>query len=152
MADEHVLLIERAFGTTPDDLYDAFGNPARIVQWWGPQGATVPSSAFDVRVGGAWSTTMRHRDGAENHVSGIYLVLDPPRRIAFTWAWRQPDGSRGHETIVDVMIAPDPKGARLTLTQKRFAEAGHRDNHRIGWESSFIDLDRHIGRNHPSGT
>ncbi|MFZ1682158.1 MAG: SRPBCC domain-containing protein [Rhizobiaceae bacterium] len=150
MADERTLVIERTFGASPQDLFDAFRDPVRIVKWWGPEGATVPSSAFDVRIGGAWATTMRNRDGAEHHVSGTYLVLDPPRRIAFTWAWRQADGSRGHETVVDVVIAPDPAGARLTLTQKSFATAEHRDNHRIGWESSFIDLDRYLGRNQPA--
>lgn len=146
MADDRVLTIERIFRATPEELFDAFADPAQIVQWWGPEGAHVPDCAFDSRVGGQWATTMRHGDGSEFHVSGVYAVIERPRRIAFTWAWRQADGSRGHETLVDIAIAPDPAGAKLTLTQQSFATAEHRDNHRIGWESSFVDLDRFLAR------
>lgn len=147
MDDERVLSIERVFRATPEELFDAFADPARIVAWWGPEGAHVPESAFDTRVGGRWATTMRHDNGGEFHVSGVYTAIERPRHIAFTWAWRQEDGSRGHETLVDIAISPDRAGAKLVLTQKTFATAEHRDNHRIGWESSFVDLDRFLARN-----
>lgn len=146
MADERVLVMERTFKASPEDVFDAFADPSQVIQWWGPEGMSVPESAFDVRVGGAWATTMRNKEGVEHHVSGRYRVLDRPSRIAFTWAWRQEDGSRGHETIVDISIAPAPAGARLTLTQKTFATAEHRDNHALGWNSSFNDLERYLGR------
>lgn len=146
MADDQVLVMERLFQASAEDVFDAFTDPAQVVQWWGPEGMSVPESSFDVRVGGAWSTTMRNGEGTEYHVSGVYRALDRPSRVAFTWAWRQEDGSRGHETLVDIAITTVAAGARLTLTQKTFATAEHRDNHVLGWTSSFNDLERHLSR------
>lgn len=146
MADDRVLVMERVFNASPEDVFDAFTDPAQVVQWWGPEGMSVPESSFDVRVGGVWATTMRSREGTEHHVSGVYRALDRPHRVAFTWAWRQEDGSRGHETLVDIAIAAVSAGSKLTLTQKTFATAEHRDNHVHGWALSFNDLERFLGR------
>jgi uncharacterized protein YndB with AHSA1/START domain len=136
------LVIKREFRGSPDELYDAWTKPDLLVEWWGPEGVTTPEHMLDVRVGGAWTTTMLAPDGERLVVSGVYQVLDRPRRIAFTWAWRQPDGSRGHETVVDVSLEPVARGTRLTLTQKTFAEVGHRDRHDQGWSSSFNKLEK----------
>ncbi len=42
------------------------------------------------------------------------------------WAWLQPDGTRGHETVVDVRLEKVDGGTRMALTQKTFATAATR--------------------------
>jgi uncharacterized protein YndB with AHSA1/START domain len=142
MVDDRVLVMERVFKTTPEKLFAAWTTPRLIVSWWGPEGMTTPVSSFDVRAGGAWSATLRNGEGKEFSGSGVYLAVERPRHLAFTWAWRQPDGSRGHETVVDLVFEPVEGGTRQTLTQKTFADADQRDRHDHGWTSSFNKLAR----------
>ena len=144
--DDRVLTIERIFRAAPDVLFDAWTKPEILVRWWGPEGMTTPEYDMDVREGGAWSTVMQNVKGDRHHCSGVYKVLDRPRHLAFTWAWRQEDGSRGHETVVDVTFDPVPEGTKMRLVQKTFADVGQRDAHSHGWNSSFNDLERVVAQ------
>ncbi len=143
MSDDKILRIERVFAATPQRLFDAWTKADQLVRWWGPEGATASHHDLDIREGGAWTTTMRHADGGENTVSGIYRVIEPPKRLVFTWAWHN-DGTRGHETEVALNFEPVDDGTRMVLVQKTFQSDDMCDKHRMGWTSSFNDLARHV--------
>ena len=59
-----------------------------------------------------------------------------------TWGWEQPDGTRGHETIVEITLDPTPGGTRLKLVQRLFQNVEQREGHKMGWDSSFNALAR----------
>ncbi|MVA98728.1 SRPBCC domain-containing protein [Nitratireductor sp. CAU 1489] len=139
--DEQVLEIERLIDAEPEAVFDAWVDPAILITWWGPEGVTTPQAALEVYEGGHWSTTMR-TPGGDRVVSGVYRTIDRPRRLVFTWAWTQDDGSRGDETVVEVTFDPARRGTRMRLSQQRFETAENRDNHRLGWSSSFNDLEK----------
>ena len=143
MSDDKILRIERVFAATPEQLFDAWTKADQLVRWWGPEGATTPHHDLDVREGGAWITTMRHGDGGENTVSGVYRLIEPPKRLVFTWAWHN-DGTRGHETEVALDFEPVDGGTRMVLVQKTFESDDMCGKHGMGWTSSFNDLARHI--------
>jgi len=142
MSEDRTLKLERLIPGKPEAVFDAWTKPERLVEWWGPEGFTCPEHALDVRVGGAWRTVMRSPDGGNHICSGIYREIERPRRLAFTWAWDQEDGSRGHETVVTVEFSARDGGTLVCLTQATFADTQHRDNHEKGWASSFNDLER----------
>jgi glutathione S-transferase len=142
-SDRQVLKLERRFKAKPDRVFVAWIEPKQLVQWFGPEGMTVPAHKIDPRVGGSWLTTMRGKDGQEHTVSGVYREIDRPRRLVFTWAWHN-EGKRGHETEVIVEFRPDGDGTLMTLTQHSFADEHQRDLHNQGWSSSFNDLARHV--------
>ena len=130
--DERVLELERLIAAPPERVRGnvvAFRSPPFHQQL-----------GLDVRPGGHWRTTMRSPEGKRVTVSGVYRVIDKPRRLVFTWAWDQDDGSRGHETEVTVTFAPAPGGTRLKLLQQAFQDQAARDRHRHGWTSSFVCL------------
>jgi uncharacterized protein YndB with AHSA1/START domain len=106
----------------------------------GPDGYQVPSSAFDVRTGGRWHTTVLTPDGQRKTVSGVYRVIDPPRRLVFTWGWVGDDGTRGHKTEVTITFEPTPGGTRLVLLQQSFESKETLERHGGGWSSSFERL------------
>lgn len=140
--EDQVLVIERTIAAPPEKVFDAWVKPELLVQWWGPEGMSIPKHSLDVREGGTWETTMRNADGGEVVVSGVYKVIDRPNRLVFTWAWTQEDGTRGEETEVSIGFAPDGDGTKMTLDQRSFAEVSNRDNHGMGWQSSFNCLDQ----------
>jgi uncharacterized protein YndB with AHSA1/START domain len=140
--DDRVLRLERLIAAPPERVFALWTEPALLVQWWGPEGYDLPTRELDVRPGGRWRTTMRRPDGARVTASGVYRVIDKPRRLVFTWAWDEDDGTRGHETEVTVTFQAAPGGTRLALVQQRFRGKAERDRHDHGWSSSFDRLAR----------
>ena len=140
--DDQVLIIERTIAAPPEQVFDAWVNPDLLVQWWGPEGMHIPKHKIDLKEGGRWETTMRNADGGEREVSGVYKVIERPNRLVFTWAWTQEDGAPGEETEITVTFAAVEGGTMMTLDQRAFAEVSNRDNHGMGWQSSFNCLDQ----------
>jgi uncharacterized protein YndB with AHSA1/START domain len=99
---------------------------------------------MDVRPGGKWRTVMKRPDGNTLEVSGVYRAIEKNKGLVFTWAWKQADGSRGHETEVTVTFEPVPGGTKLVLVQQVFLTQEHRDNHGKGWASTFDALEKWI--------
>ena len=64
-------------------LFDAFSDPARLAQWWGPNGFTNKIAAFDLRPGGTWRLTMIAPNGAEYHNVSHFVEVVRPERIVF---------------------------------------------------------------------
>lgn len=138
------LRLEREFAAPPDRVYAAWTDPRLLAQWWGPEGMTCPVCEVDLRVGGAYRTCMKGEKGDEHWVSGVYRVIEPGKRLVFTWAWEE-NGKRGHEMLVEVSFARAGRKTRVVLTHSDFASLESCTNHRAGWTSSFVCLDRFLG-------
>ncbi len=145
MNEGNVLRIEREFSASPEAVYNAWVDPETLIKWWGPEGMTTPEYELNTHEGGHWTTTMQNSEGNRVTTSGVYKILEPPSRLVFTWAWTQDDGSRGEETEVEIRLTPTETGTRMVLIQGKFGDAGNRDNHNFGWNSSFNDLDKLFG-------
>jgi uncharacterized protein YndB with AHSA1/START domain len=142
---ETTLRLERLIPSPPEVLFALWTDPAQLLRWWGPEGYEASVHVLDARPGGRWRTTLRGSDGNVLAMSGVYRIVEPPRRLAFTWAWEDASGGRGHETEVTVNFEATPGGTRLVLLQKRFESKQARDNHNIGWSSSFDRLTKIAG-------
>ena len=136
------LEIIREFDAPVEKVYNAFVDPAVFASWMGPEGVSVGSCALDVREGGAWACQMKTPDGSDPFVSGVYKEIVPNARLAFTWAWRQEDGSRGNETLVSLTFEEKDGKTAFRLFQTGFAETEFRDHHNQGWTSSFDCLEK----------
>ncbi|MGI9494146.1 MAG: SRPBCC family protein [Geminicoccaceae bacterium] len=126
----------RHFEAPRERVFRAFADPQQLVKWWGPEGMHVVDHDIDVRVGGAWRTTIRNQAGDDHTMSGVYREISAPHRLAFTWAWER-EGERGHETIVTIDLAEDGDGTELNFVQEIFESEEMRDSHQGGWQSSF---------------
>ena len=136
------LVMERTFRATPQRVFEAWTDPAVLARWWGPETYKTPEPEMDVRPGGAWRTVMTGPAGERHTVSGVYREIEPHHRLVMTWGWEQEDGTRGHETIVEVTLEPAPEGTKLRLVQSIFETPEQAQSHTMGWTSSFNDLDR----------
>ncbi len=137
-ADDRTLVLRRRFSAPPERVFRAWTEPAEVAKWWGPGGFTVPLCEMDVREGGAYRTCMRSPDGVEHYLRGIYREIAPPARLVFTWAWEQ-GGVPGDETLVTVEFNEVSGGTEVVLTHSGFATPEARDQHNMGWSSSFDD-------------
>ena len=143
---DRTLQMERVISAPVAEVFDAFVIPEQLASWWGPEGVTIPDYSMDVRPGGKWRTVMLLPDGTRPEVSGVYRTIEKNRLLVFTWAWKQDNGSRGHETEITVTFEASGENTRVTLVQSLFAETGHRDRHAQGWSSSFDSLEKYFSR------
>ena len=145
MSNDQVLTIERTFKASPEALFDAWTNPEILSHWWGPEDVSIPVLDLDVKEGGAWTTTMFSDQMGNKIVSGTYKTIERPNRLVFTWGWKGEDGSRGHETEIEVLFEKSGDGTKMTMHQQKFCDATDRDNHYMGWVSSFNCLEEALG-------
>lgn len=65
---------------------------------------------------------------------GTFLVIDPPHRLVFTWAWEE-GVYADIETEVEIEFLATGEGTELILRQRRFTSEEMRDDHNGGWTS-----------------
>ena len=103
--------IRRPFASQAEDVFDAWIDPQKIREWFGPGLGEMREVIVDARVGGEFRLVQRRRDGDAVH-TGVYERLERPRRLMFTWQ-TPPVVERSR---VHVEIAASADGCELTLT------------------------------------
>ncbi|MEK0165201.1 SRPBCC domain-containing protein [Phaeobacter sp. A36a-5a] len=134
------LRLEREFQVSPDRLFAWISDTEKLLQWWGPEGLTVPEHTLNFRQEGPWFTVMMNADGDRYHVSGVVTHVRPPQSIGFTWAWHDEAGARGHESHVTLTVEAIETGTRLIVDHRDLDNSEMAENHRVGWESSLRKL------------
>jgi uncharacterized protein YndB with AHSA1/START domain len=137
---ETILRIERLVASPPEALFALWIEPAQLLKWWAPDGCEASVDLLDVKPGGGWRTTLHKPDGSQASTSGVYRIVEPPRRLSFTWAWEAENGARGHESEVTVTFEAAPGGTRLVLVQQRFENEETCARHTTGWSAAFDRL------------
>jgi uncharacterized protein YndB with AHSA1/START domain len=134
-----VLRIERTFDAPASRVFEAWTSAEVLRRWWHAEHTwETPIAEVDVRVGGAIRLVMRNPDdGSEYAGRGRFTVLDPPRRLAFTWAWENEPSAR---QLVEVEFADQGDRTTVVMTHTGLSEA-ETDDYRDGWQNSFDNLD-----------
>jgi uncharacterized protein YndB with AHSA1/START domain len=133
----------RVLAAPPRVVFDAFADPDKLAQWWGPAGFTVPSVDFDPRPGGSYRIEMQPPEGAAFHLVGEFREVDPPARLAFTFVWEPPDPD-DVETLVELSFRDLGESTEAVLSQGTFGTEPRRDLHRDGWSDTFDRLEQFL--------
>jgi uncharacterized protein YndB with AHSA1/START domain len=135
------LTIKRRFNASPEAVYAAWTDPAKIRQWFGCSDATIIEASFDVRVGGSYAIATRKETGEVNRADGVYREIVPNRKLVFTWT---PNTGLRAESIVTLLITPDGPGCFVTLSHEMFVDEETRNRHEQGWRGCFDKLERFL--------
>jgi uncharacterized protein YndB with AHSA1/START domain len=138
-----LLKIERVLPAASPRVYAAFSDADELAKWWGPEGFTVPSLDFRPRVSGRYRIEMQPPDGDPFYLGGEFREVDPPTRLALTFAWEDPDPD-DVETLVVLTFRDLGESTELGLEQGPFKTEARRDLHRDGWGDSFDKLQQLI--------
>jgi uncharacterized protein YndB with AHSA1/START domain len=81
--DPRSIIGTREFDAPRELVFSVFTDPKHLAQWWGPDGFTTTTSAFEFRPGGIWRFVMHGPDGRdyENRITFDEIVA--PERIAY---------------------------------------------------------------------
>jgi uncharacterized protein YndB with AHSA1/START domain len=64
-------------------VFEAWTDPKHLSQWWGPNGFTTTTSAFDMRPGGVWRFVMHGPDGRDYENRITFDEVVPPERLVY---------------------------------------------------------------------
>ena len=67
----------REIPASPDVVFAAFQDPARLARWWGPAGFTNTFHTFEFRPEGAWLFTMHGPNGTDYPNESQFLEIVP---------------------------------------------------------------------------
>ena len=140
-----VVTLERILPASAARVFEMVSQPENMVRWWGHENMTVPEHNLDFTKPGAWYAVMQSEDGTKRMVSGEVIEVDPPRFIAFTWAWHNggPGGPRENETRVTIEIGDvDDNRARMVLNHYDLGTDSARAGHTRGWLSICDKLEK----------
>jgi uncharacterized protein YndB with AHSA1/START domain len=131
------LRVERTYDAPAPVVFEAWTSPEVMRRWWhaGSDWET-PVAEVELRVGGGFRITMRSPDGDEYTGSGVYRVVDPPRRLEFTWTW----AGDGIESLVEVSFEERAGATTVVLTHSGLAGPESVRGHTEGWENVLDNL------------
>ena len=114
------ILLTRVLDAPRSRVFEAWTEPERMKQWFGPTGFTTPVCTIDLRPGGRVHTCMRTPDGKDYWSIGVYREIVVPERIVCTDSFADAEGNVVEPTHYG-MSETWPREALLTVT---FAEQG----------------------------
>jgi uncharacterized protein YndB with AHSA1/START domain len=143
----HVLRLERMFDATPEEVFDAFVDPAAQEELHGSDsgGWTVRRCETDVRVGGT-SVYAMGPEGVDPDVeTRIFSVVERPHRLVFAHEMQIEEWHRTVETEMTITFEGREGKTLLTMIQTGFETAADRDAFNSGWPTYVDTLQRVVG-------
>jgi uncharacterized protein YndB with AHSA1/START domain len=134
------LRITRTIAAPPERVFEAWTRPEHQRRWACPEGYSLEDVVTDLRVGGSFLLAMRSPEGVRHTAVGTYRVVEPPRKLVYTWDWEE-DDQRVGETVVTVLFNEGPGGStEVFLTHEGFPAEEAKVGHEEGWGSCLNKL------------
>jgi uncharacterized protein YndB with AHSA1/START domain len=76
------IVISRVVDAPRELVFEVFTEVRHLSRWWGPEGFTTTTRAFEFRVGGEWDFVMHGPDGTDYREWITWTEITPPERIA----------------------------------------------------------------------
>ena len=133
------LVVRRVIPASRDAVFAAWTEPEHLLKWWGPRGVSLAAAEIDLRVGGRYRLANRYQDGSVLWITGVFEVIDRPRRITYTWAHEPVDDTTEH-TRVTVRFDDRSQGTEVIVVHQGFRSARSQGTHRAGWDECLNDL------------
>jgi uncharacterized glyoxalase superfamily protein PhnB/uncharacterized protein YndB with AHSA1/START domain len=127
MADKHsAFVISRVFDAPRDLVWQAWTDPERLKQWWGPKGFRVVSATVDLRPGGVFHYGLQMPSGQEMWGKFVYQEIVEPERLVFVVSFSDRDGGVTRHPLV-------PNWPVETLSTVTFGEQRGRTMVTVTW-------------------
>ena len=81
--DPRSIIGTRVFDAPRELVWTAWTDPKHLAQWWGPNGFSTTTSAFDMRPGGVWRFVMHGPDGRDYENRITFDEIVKPERLVY---------------------------------------------------------------------
>ena len=107
------IVISRVIDAPPELVFKAFTEVRHLSRWWGPEGFTTTTRAFEFRVGGVWDFVMHAPDGADYQEWITWTEIVPPERIALVHG-----ESRDDPNAFESVLTFEPAGEQTRIVMR----------------------------------
>ena len=104
------IVISRIVDAPRELVFEAFTEVRHLSRWWGPEGFTTTTRAFEFRVGGEWDFVMHGPDGTDYQEWICWTDIVRPERISLLHG-----ESRGDPNAFTSMLTFAPDGPATLL-------------------------------------
>ncbi len=131
------LVVRRTIRASPERLFAAWTEPDQLRAWWGPEGVVCIAAEVDLQPGGHYRIGNRLPDQRVLWIVGEFEVIEPPRRLVYTW---QLEGVFATAERVTVQFEPQGAETEVIVTHERIPNRELRDQHQHGWQGCLSGL------------
>jgi uncharacterized protein YndB with AHSA1/START domain len=139
------LQLEKILAAPLERVFAAFVEAEQLRHWWGPVDFTVSGLRWDAVEEREYRIAMQPPEGDVFHIRGTFRAVEPPRRLAFTFVYEEPDPD-DQETLVNVTFEQAAEGTCVVLDQGPFKTPARWALHRDGWTDSLERLEQSLAR------
>src|SRR3954451_182280 len=107
------IVISRVISPRRELVFEAFTEVRHLSRWWGPEGFTTTTRAFEFRVGGEWDFLMDGPDGTDYTEWITWTEIAPPDRIALLHG-----ESRDDPNAFESVLTLEPDGAATRIEMR----------------------------------
>ncbi len=129
----------RTIRAAPEQLFEAWTQPAHLRNWWGPAGVECTEAHVDLRVGGTYRIANRFPDGRVVWIAGTFEAIEPPHRLVYSWSLESQASAAERVTV-----RFEPRGEEHTevvVLHERIASDDARRGHEQGWTGCLDGLE-----------
>jgi uncharacterized protein YndB with AHSA1/START domain len=134
------LVVSRTYPATQERVFKAWTDANQLGQWFAPSDDYTTKANVDLRVGHEYRIAITHKGGNVHNVVGTYRLIEPPRKLIYTWRWE----GAPTDTLVTVDFTPEGNATTVTITHEQFLNTEDRDRHNEGWKGCVERLDRKL--------
>lgn len=142
MAGRVALIARKRIRASAQRVFEAWTQPEQLRAWWGPRPVTCEDAEVDLRVGGRYRIKNLLPDGSCVTIEGEFRVVEPPRKLVYTW--NIDDG--GGESLVTVKFDAHDSETEVIVVHEEIPEEQTRDSHEEGWLGCLDGLEGHFSR------
>ena len=106
------IVVSRLVTAPPERVFEAFTEVRHLSRWWGPEGFTTTTRAFEFRIGGEWDFVM-HGPETDYQEWITWTEIAPPERIALLHG-----ESRGDPNAFESVLTFAPDGAATRIEMR----------------------------------
>ncbi len=138
MTADRKVVVRRVLPAPPDIVYDEWLDPAGMTEWMCPRPARAVKIALEPSVGGSLRIDIED-SGFSLYVTGMFVELDRPRRLRFTWScsdWADPTV----QSLVTVSLEARGEGETMMTIEHEQLPPEQVDSHQHGWGTIALQL------------
>jgi uncharacterized protein YndB with AHSA1/START domain len=106
------IVISRVISAPRELVFEAFTEVRHLSRWWGPEGFTTTTRAFEFRVGGEWDFVMHGPDGTDHQEWIRWTGITRPEGIALLHGESRGDPNAFASVLT---FAPDGAATRIEM-------------------------------------
>jgi uncharacterized protein YndB with AHSA1/START domain len=145
----------KLIAASPEQLYAAFANGERLMEWLPPPDMTGRALDYQFREGGTYRIELRYRDGSDGDgkttgdsdiSTGRFIDLVPNRKIRETVEFETDDGALAPGMTMTWTFEPRGDATEVTVKAENVPAAIGRADHIEGLTASLDNLARFVAQ------